>query len=203
MGDVPAVTDFAAVFEAVPTPYLVLDAELRIVAVNAAYLHATRSRREDLVGRYVFDAFPDNPDDPGAGGVANLGASVRRVLATGRPDAMPLQKYDVPAPGGGFLLRWWSPLNAPVLDARGRTAFVLHRVEDVTDYVREQSQQGVPGAQLPSCSDMCAPLRVTAVVARIVVPIRAGGRGVGRVGAHRSILRPGCPGRKAQVWPTC
>ncbi|WP_432561186.1 SpoIIE family protein phosphatase [Kineococcus sp. SYSU DK003] len=145
MGDDPADLDFAAVFEAVPTPYLVLDPDLRIVAVNDAYLRATARTRDDLVGRHVFDAFPDNPEDPDAGGVANLGASLRRVLATGRPDAMPLQKYDVPAAGGGFLPRWWSPLNAPVLDPDGKVLLVLHRVEDVSAYVRESSQRARPG----------------------------------------------------------
>ncbi|MBB2899214.1 hypothetical protein FHR75_000002 [Kineococcus radiotolerans] len=130
--------DFGAVFDAVLTPYLVLDTDLTIVAVDTAYLHATTRSRGDLLGRFVFDAFPDNPDDPGAWATTSLSASLHRVLETARPDTMPLQKYDVPAAGGGFLRRWWSPVNAPVLDETGQVLLILHRVEDVTDYVDGQ-----------------------------------------------------------------
>jgi diguanylate cyclase (GGDEF)-like protein/PAS domain S-box-containing protein len=49
---------------------------------------------------------------------------------------MPLQKYDIPADGGGFEERHWSPLNVPVLDKAGEVLCILHRVEDVTDLVR-------------------------------------------------------------------
>ncbi|WP_245881707.1 PAS domain-containing protein, partial [Streptomyces milbemycinicus] len=91
--------DYEALFEATPSPNLVLGPDLVIVAVNQAYLNATRTRREDLLGRHVFDAFPDNPADPNATGTRNLGASLRRVLATGERDSMALQKYDIPVPG--------------------------------------------------------------------------------------------------------
>src|SRR3954462_4393687 len=105
--------DFRALFEAVPTPFLVLrpDERFTIVAVSDSYLRATLTTREGLVGRGLFDAFPDNPGDPDATGVRNLPASLVRVLATRAPDRMPFQKYDIVKPGGGFEERHWSPLN--------------------------------------------------------------------------------------------
>ncbi|MGI4896375.1 MAG: SpoIIE family protein phosphatase, partial [Janthinobacterium lividum] len=132
--------DFGAVFEVVPTPSLVLDTDAVIVAVNSAYLSATARTRTDLLGRNMFDAFPDNPEDPDAFGSTNVKASLGRVLQTARPDMMPLQKYDVPAADGGFLRRWWSPVNVPLLDETGQVRLVLHRAEDVTSYVEEQTQ---------------------------------------------------------------
>jgi PAS domain S-box-containing protein len=131
--------DFEALFGATPNLYLVLDAELTIVAVNDAYCAATMTRRPDIVGRLLFDVFPDNPDDPGADGVSNLRASLQRVLASGRPHTMPPQKYDIARPaaeGGGFEVRYWSPLNTPVLDAHGRVRWIIHRVEDITEHMR-------------------------------------------------------------------
>jgi signal transduction histidine kinase/CheY-like chemotaxis protein len=131
--------DFRAWFEAVPGLYLVLTPQLIIVAASDAYLQATMTRREDLLGRGLFDAFPDNPDDAQASGVRHLHASLQRVLHTGRGDAMALQKYDVRRPaaeGGGFEARYWSPFNSPVLDAHGHVAWIIHRVEDVTEFVR-------------------------------------------------------------------
>ncbi|QRK05090.1 PAS domain S-box protein [Archangium violaceum] len=130
---------FRRLFEAVPGLYLVLDPDLIIVAVSDAYLHATMTRREDILGRPIFEAFPDNPDDPHATGTKNLGASLRRVLANKATDTMAVQKYSVRRPaseGGGFEAKYWSPVNSPLLDESGDVSHIIHRVEDVTEYVQ-------------------------------------------------------------------
>ncbi|GAB7039333.1 MULTISPECIES: hybrid sensor histidine kinase/response regulator [Catenuloplanes] len=133
--------DFEALFGALPALFLVLDPEFRIVAVNDAYLDATMTRRAEIVGRDIFAVFPDNPDDPAATGVANLRASLERAARTRRPDSMAVQKYDVARPdGGGFEERYWSPRNVPITDAQGRLAYLVHHVEDVTEFVLLQRQ---------------------------------------------------------------
>ncbi|MFJ5780191.1 PP2C family protein-serine/threonine phosphatase [Streptomyces sp. NPDC093094] len=133
-----AQVDHAALFAATPSPYLVLGSDLVIVDVNRAYLAATGRTREDLMGQHVFQAFPDNPEDPDADGVRNLNASLHRVLATRRQDTMALQKYDIPVVSrpGVFEERWWSPVNTPVLGRNGQVAWIIHRVEDVTAFVK-------------------------------------------------------------------
>ena len=131
--------DFRALFETAPALLLVMDPELRIVAVSDDYLEATMTRREEIVGRSLFEVFPDNPEDPEATGVSNLSASLDRVRERREPDTMEIQKYDIRRPdedGGGFEERFWSPRNVPVLDERGELAFIIHRVRDVTDFVR-------------------------------------------------------------------
>ena len=131
--------DFRALFEAAPGLFLVLDTDLRIVAVSDAYLAATMIRRDDVLGRGIFEVFPDNPDDPAATGVGNLRASLELVRKTAKPDTMAVQKYDIRRPeaeGGGFEVRYWSPVNSPVLDDRRRVRYIIHRVEDVTEFVR-------------------------------------------------------------------
>jgi len=131
-------SDYRALFEASPGPYLVLAPDLTIVAVNQAYLTATGTEREAILGRDLFEVFPDNPADPEADGVRNLNASLQRVLLYRRPDAMAVQKYDIPIPGdpdGAFEVRYWSPVNTPVLRADGTVGLIIHRVEDVTRLV--------------------------------------------------------------------
>ena len=76
----PVQPDFRALFEGAPDLYLVLTPDLKIVAVSEAYLRATMTTRDDIVGRGLFDVFPDNPHDPAATGVSNLNASLQRVL---------------------------------------------------------------------------------------------------------------------------
>jgi signal transduction histidine kinase len=131
--------DFKVLFEVAPALLLVLDPELRIVAVSDDYLEATLTQREEIIGRGIFEVFPDNPEDPEATGVSNLSASLDRVRRQREPDTMEIQKYDIRRPdedGGGFEERFWSPRNVPVLDDGGELAYIIHRVRDVTDYVR-------------------------------------------------------------------
>ncbi|GAA3030789.1 PP2C family protein-serine/threonine phosphatase [Streptomyces glomeratus] len=133
----PSQMDYAALFAATPSPYLVLAPDLVIAEVNQAYLDATRRTRDDLIGQHIFEAFPDNPADPEADGVRNLNASLHRVLVSREPDTMALQKYDIPIVGrpGAFEERWWSPVNTPIQGPDGSVAWIIHRVEDVTAYV--------------------------------------------------------------------
>ncbi len=140
----PAVLTDAAyrkLFDAAPGPYLILAPDLTIVGVNEAYLRATLTRREEIVGRGIFDVFPDNPDDPAATGVQNLGASLRRVLAHQRPDTMAVQKYDIRRPDGTFEERYWSPINCPVFGDDGEIILIIHHVQDVTEYVRHRGSE--------------------------------------------------------------
>ena len=151
-GDHPAgpTPDFQALFEAAPGCFLVLDPQLGIAAVSDAYLAATMTERADIVGRHLFDVFPDNPDDPTADGVAKLGASLQRVIEHLRSDTMDDQKYDIRRPddqGGGLEVRYWSPVNTPVLDGSASLVYIIHRVEDVTDRVRVEQELDAARAQ--------------------------------------------------------
>jgi len=130
--------DYRLLFESVPGLYMVLTPELHIATVSNEYAHATKIERTRVVGRHLFEVFPDNPDDKTASGVSNLRASLQRVLASLEPDWMPLQKYDIRRPdseGGGFEERYWSCLNSPVLDEQGNLRLIAHRAEDVTEFV--------------------------------------------------------------------
>jgi PAS domain S-box-containing protein len=134
---------FRSLFDSAPGALLVLapnSPSFTIVAANDAYLRATMTRRDAIVGRSLFDVFPDNPEDPAASGVRNLRASLERVLLHRAPDVMAVQKYDVRRPDGGFEERYWNPLNTPVFDGEKTIAFILHRVDDVTDLVRLERQ---------------------------------------------------------------
>jgi PAS domain S-box-containing protein len=131
--------DFQALFESAPDLYLVLTPDLQIVAASEAYLRATMTQREEVLGRHLFDVFPDNPSDPAATGVRNLRVSLERVLRDKVPDAMAVQKYDIRQPqsqGGAFEERFWSPVNSPVLGPDQQVLYIIHRVEDVTDFMR-------------------------------------------------------------------
>jgi PAS domain S-box-containing protein len=135
---------FRKIFESSPDLYLLLSPGLVIIDASDAYLNATLTKRQDITGHKLFDLFPDNPQDPNANGVTNLSASLSSVLQHKSPHSMPVQKYDIPAPGGIFEERFWKPLNSPVFDENGEIIYIIHKVEDVTSQVlaeKEAAQQ--------------------------------------------------------------
>ncbi|WP_448028948.1 PAS domain-containing protein [Bradyrhizobium liaoningense] len=128
---------FQPEFDSSPHPYMLLDPGpgLSIVDINDAYAAATFISRADVVGRSLFEIFPDNPDDPLADGVSNLYGSLRIVGETGQAHAMAIQRYDIRDPDGSFVERHWQPINSPIHDTAGHLVFLLHHVEDVTAQV--------------------------------------------------------------------
>jgi PAS domain S-box-containing protein len=139
-----------SLFESLPGLFLILTPELKIVSVSDAYLAATMIKRDEVVGRGIFDVFPDNPDDPSADGVSNLHNSFNRVLLTRAVDRMAIQKYDIRRPDGSFEERYWSPINSAVLGTEGQIEYLIHRVEDVTDFVKQKSQPVSDNSELRS-----------------------------------------------------
>ena len=131
--------DYAAVFRDLPVPVILLTPEFDIADMNLAYLQVAGRTRKELLGRNVFDAFPDNPADPDANGVRELSGSLARVLATGKPDSLSLQQYDVEVPGspGVFEKRFWSPVNAPIFGPDGQVVLIVQCVEEITDRVHK------------------------------------------------------------------
>ena len=135
-----APVDYRLLFEKSTGLYCVLDPQLRIVAATDSYCALSGLRQEDLVGHVIYELFGDDKERPEADGPQNLRASLERVVKLRRPDAMAVQRYDVERPaseGGGFEEKYWSPLNVPILDDGGTLRWIIHRVHDVTQAVKE------------------------------------------------------------------
>ena len=132
--------DFKDFFETAPALNLVLSPDLFIIAVSDAYLAATNTKREIIIGQYLFTVFPDNPADPHATGVNNLKASLYYTLEHRTPHTMAIQKYDIRTADGSFEERYWSPVNTPVMGNNGKILYIIHQVEDVTRQVRLQQE---------------------------------------------------------------
>ncbi|BCK87558.1 virulence sensor protein BvgS [Sideroxyarcus emersonii] len=130
---------FKLLFEASPHPYLILrtDAVFTIMAVNDRYLSATGTQRDAIIGHGLFEIFPDNPNDKSVSGVGDLHMSLNRVVSDRKLDTMGVQKYDIPRRDGGdgFEVKYWSPVNTPVFADDGSVAYIIHHVEDVTEFI--------------------------------------------------------------------
>jgi PAS domain S-box-containing protein len=133
-------------FESLPGLFLIFTSDLKITAVSNAFLDATMTRREDVMGRNIFEVFPDQP---GSMAISDWRASLERVRRTASPDTMPILKYDIRNPDGVVEERYWSSLNSPVLGTGGQIEYFIHRVVEVTEFVRQKSIAGnMPAASL-------------------------------------------------------
>ncbi|WP_406155459.1 SpoIIE family protein phosphatase [Streptomyces sp. NBC_00882] len=136
--------DYAAVFRALPGMVALLTPELVYVDVNDDFLRLTGRAREQLLGRYIFDVFPENPNDSAAAGMRETRASMLRAVASGERDTMAVLRYDIEDPhrAGHWQEHFWSPVNAPVLGTDGKVKLLVHRVEEVTELIRARGGPG-------------------------------------------------------------
>jgi serine phosphatase RsbU (regulator of sigma subunit) len=130
--------DYAAVFRALPGMVALLTPDLVYADANDDFVRVSGRTREQLLGRYIFDVFPENPHDPAAASMRETEASMLRTVATGERDTMALLRYDIedPARPGHWQEHYWSPVNAPILGSDGKVALIAHRVEEVTELIR-------------------------------------------------------------------
>jgi PAS domain-containing protein len=130
--------DYEAAFKKLPGAVALLSPELVILDVSDGCLDATGRGLVEIVGRNIFEAFPDNPKDPHSTGQHDLRKSFEAVLATGEPDFLNPTRYDVedPANPGRFEERYWAVANIPVRAADGRVSMIINMAQEVTPIVR-------------------------------------------------------------------
>lgn len=125
--------NFEALFKNSPNPYVLLSPLFTIVEMNEAYLRVTMRRREEIIGRNMFDAFPGTSDERGMANAAQLRESLERALQNRQTDHIPLIHYDIARPDGSYEERYWSATHTPLLNETGEVAFVLQHTVDVTE----------------------------------------------------------------------
>jgi two-component sensor histidine kinase len=126
--------DFQTVFDRIPSPYMMLDRDLRFVAANRAYLAVVGRAWSELEGVAMFEAFPAAGD-----GRRMLEGSLIRARDSGQVDLLPLIHYAIQRPkelGGGFEDRIWSATHTPIAGENGETLYILQHTQDVTEIQR-------------------------------------------------------------------
>jgi two-component system, NarL family, sensor histidine kinase UhpB len=156
--------DFPSLFNAVPGCFLVLAPDYPVFTILAAtndYLRVTKTTRSEIMGRPLFEVFPDNPGDPATQATHNTCASLTRAIELRVPDLMPVQRHDIRLEGGEFEERYWSPVNSPVVNDKGEVAYLIHQVENVTDSVLLKQKNSYEfrllTESLPQIFWICAP----------------------------------------------
>jgi PAS domain S-box-containing protein len=135
--------DYRAVFRTLPGALALLTPEGVVLDVNEGYLAASGRKREQLLGRNVFELFPENPGAPGDAGPAKLRDSLESVIASGEPHSMMPIRYDVEDPGrpGAFEERYWAVINTPLRSPDGSVVMIALKADEVTHIVNMSRNQ--------------------------------------------------------------
>ncbi len=137
--------DYQKLFVELPGLYIILSTDLTILDVSKKLTKAAGINRSDMIGKKLFDVFPENPYDLASDGQSNLKYSLNYAINHKTSHTMAVLRYDVKNQEGIFEERYWCPVNKPVLDENGEVDFIIHRVEEVTDFVllTEESERAL------------------------------------------------------------
>ncbi len=118
--------DFRRLFLALPTPFMVLDRDLRFADMNPNYLQVTGRTRDELLGRPVFEAFPETPERE-----AIFRDAFERALA-GEENILDRAPFSIAAEGGGTREVVWRCVQTPLRDETGAVTHVIQHAVDIT-----------------------------------------------------------------------
>ena len=129
-------SNYKSFFEQLPILKLVIDADLNIVTASNMFLNSTKTTLEEITGKNIFTAFPQNPLDEGIDGGNKIEQSLNKVLKNKLTDKVTVVKYDLKTPVNDevdYETKYWKLTHAPILDEGNNVKFIVQIAEDVTE----------------------------------------------------------------------
>jgi PAS domain S-box-containing protein len=111
-----------------------------IIAVSDDYLQDTGRVREELLGKGLFEMFPNNPNDPNQTSEKLVRASLEYALKHKETHYLAQQQYDIPKADNTFEERFWKANNKPVLNENGEVIYLIHSAQDITEQIRAEQK---------------------------------------------------------------
>lgn len=126
-----------SVIRDLPASIMVLDRDLRFVMASEIYLQTTGRRLDELLGRKLFDEFPESEERR-----KPLEASLRLALA-GESNAIERLFYRIPDPQdlSRMVDAWWRCRHNPLIGPDGSIGHVVQITENVTAQVQAELQK--------------------------------------------------------------
>lgn len=134
-------------FEASPAAFLILYPDtprFTIAGVNGAFLELTNTTRLVILGKSIFEAFPETPDGIGSKRRNTMRSSLEQVLLK-KTHSISLQRYELPGDrsGNSHDILFWNCDIFPVLDENNEARFIVQNLVDVTNVIRTIEDQNV------------------------------------------------------------
>ncbi|WP_207423233.1 PAS domain-containing protein [Desertivirga brevis] len=126
------------IFQSLPGNFLLLSSDLVIIGASNLYLQTTGKERETVIGKFLFDVFPQSPEwlPHQDGGIKQ---SLELVLKTNEEHSIPAMRFDIPSSDGNVLEeKYWKTTNKPVINEDGEIQYIIHHTQDVTEEILKE-----------------------------------------------------------------
>lgn len=142
--------DFEKLFDKLPDHYFVIEPRppYTFLAANRAYYDMVGMSAGAILGRPLFEVFPDTSPRALKTGKGELETSIEHCIKTKKPDAMNVIRYDIPDAKGRFSLHYWQVTHYPILDEAKKVIAVVQSATDVTEMVLANEQLHISQLQL-------------------------------------------------------
>lgn len=125
--------NYLKLFRAFPETSVIISPDnYKIIDATDAYLEVTMRTREELEGKSMLEAFPDNPGSCASSNSDLLKKSLDFVIQNKEVHYMELLRYDIPKPDGTFEYRYWEASHTPFVDENNQLIFIIQKTADVT-----------------------------------------------------------------------
>lgn len=132
---------YRTLFTALPESYIIFAANdpiYTIVDINPAQAKIMMTRPKDIIGKPLFEAFPDVSEKYFKTVVSDMRDSFKRVVRTRKRHVMGVIRYDIKNQAGEFVERYWRTEHLPILNDDGSVAFILQTAQDVTEETKRE-----------------------------------------------------------------
>lgn len=134
--------NFRKLLDNILTPYMVMTPDLVIIYANNAYLQSVERELEDILGRYIFDCFPDSEER-----VRSVRAEFLKTL-DGVTTRLDRQFFALEQADGETVTKCWQCVQTPYFDAAGEVMYIVQHAEDVTEAVKLESKNEMIAKEL-------------------------------------------------------
>lgn len=134
--------NYHALFEKLPERYVVFEPnspEFKMIGASDQYLGVTGKQRAEVIGKPLFEVFPDTSERAAKTGKGELQQSLENVIATNEPDSTGVIRYDLANAAGEMEVRYWQATHYPVFED-GKCVAIVQSTADITDLVNSNEQ---------------------------------------------------------------
>ena len=108
-----------------------------ILAVSDNYLELTHKKREQLLGKGLFEVYPGSQSDPSEQN--SVHSSFLRVISTKAIDELPVFRYEIyVAETDSYVSEYWTNVNEPLLNAEGEVEHLINTTTNITNQILSQ-----------------------------------------------------------------
>lgn len=129
-------------YQMMPQASMMLDRDLTIVNANTAFCDTVQQDRDRILGRFVFDVFPDTEER-----VRPVLQSFEAALS-GKISKLNQQPFQLYQQDGSIEDRLWDIENAPMFSNDGEIVGIIHYCDDVTEREMLRKERDLISAEL-------------------------------------------------------